>query len=472
MELDKSEYNKIFERIRSDKQAVLVSGSAGTGKTTFIEYLATEEGRKQIPFARRMAVVAPTGTAALRAGGSTIHSFLQFPPETFDYMTQKFAGGEPIMPIESKKELFRELQLLILDEVSMVRVDLMDAIDRAMRVNCGVPDQPFGGVKLLFIGDLFQLQPVVAEREREFLEDRYPDSEAMFFFDSNVIKEMLARQRLSFVELSIPHRYNSSSSPSPSSSPSSSSTENKFYQILNRIRVGETTDLDLLNQHLHRRDYCERLFEQGAVMLAGRRSTVDDYNRKRLAELAGEEYSFQGVAEGKCADFTDERLPVPIELCLKEGAQIIFVRNDQQGWRWHNGSLARVSKISASSQETIEVELLGNDKPLEVEPEEWEMIDYSYDKKKREIVPEVVGSYKHFPLMLAWALTVHKAQGQTLDRVVLNMEGGAFSAGQAYVALSRCREGRHLGLMRPLFPRDIIHHKSVHSFYQQMQELS
>ena len=456
VKIDTREYHRIFERLRQDKQVLLVSGSAGTGKTTLIEYLATEEARKQLPFARYMAVLAPTGTAALRVGGTTIHSFFQFPPQSFDYVKQRFAGNERINPIETKKNLFDELQLLVIDEISMVRADLMDAMDAAMKANKGEFNQPFGGVKLLLVGDLFQLQPVITKRDDEFLRDRYPDARAMFFFDSNVVKEMLARQRFDFVELTVPHRFHSAEMP-----------HSPFAEILNRIRAGSITDLNKLNNHLCNSSHCDRLVEEGAVILASRRTTVDRHNQQKLAELKKKEYILQGIAEGKCADYKDDRLPAPKNLVIKEGAQVIFIRNDMHGSRWHNGSLAKVSKIS-TDPDKIEVKLLSDDKKVEVEREEWEMIDYVYDKNRKEIVAEVVGSYKQFPLILAWALTIHKAQGQTLDRVVLNMEGGAFSAGQAYVALSRCRQGKHLGLKRPLFPRDIICHDCVRDFYEQL----
>ena len=461
-DIDKTEYQQIFHAIKGDKQAVLVSGGAGTGKTTFIEYLATEEGRNDLPFARHSVVIAPTGTAALRAGGVTVHSFLQFPPETYDYEMNRFAGGERIMAIPSKKEIFGDMKLLIIDEVSMVRADLMDAIDRAFRINRGVLDQPFGGIQILFIGDLFQLQPVVTSFDGDFLHNRYPESSGMYFYDSNVIREMMARDRLAFVELRIPHRFRTKSA--------IKTRAGKFALMLNRLRQGDTRDIGEFNRYLAGRTRCEQLQKEGAVLLAGRRRTVDEYNRSKLDKLPGKEYGFEGLAEGKCEDFGDDRLPVPTRLPLKEGAQVIFVRNDQRR-RWHNGSLARVTQISNATEESIEVELFRNGKRTKVEREEWEMKDYRYDSSKKEIQAEVVGTYTHFPLVLAWALTIHKAQGQTLDRTVIDMEGGAFSAGQAYVALSRCREAKNMGFLTPLRARDIISHQEVENFYRKLLAL-
>ena len=180
----KGKWLQVVEAISSDKQGIFLSGSAGTGKTTFIEYLGTEEGQKSFPFARHYVILAPTGIAALRAGGTTIHSFLRFPPEAYDYRSNSFVGGKIVEESRNgyKKMLFDKLELLIIDEVSMVRADLMDAIDRSFRANCKVFDQPFGGVKVLFVGDLFQLPPVVGSDHQQFLQDLYPESQGMYFF--------------------------------------------------------------------------------------------------------------------------------------------------------------------------------------------------------------------------------------------------------------------------------------------------
>ena len=457
--IDKSEYHKILKLIKGDKQCVLVSGSAGTGKTTFIEYLCSEEGKKDLPIANLMGVVAPTGIAAMQARGATIHSFFQFPPETYDYENSRFAGGEIVEILDHKRDTFRKMELLIIDEVSMVRADIMDAIDKSMRVNRGIFDLPFGGVKLLLIGDIFQLQPVVTGDDREFLDARYQDSEGMFFFNSLALQGLMSRGRMGFVELAIPRRFINLDD-----------KKDNFYDMLNRIRMGDTTDLNKINQWLNRRQHYEKLLENNAVMLTGRRDVAARRNNTKLAELKGELHAFEGLAEGKCKNYNDNKLPAPRNLEVKKGAQVIFVRNGPEG-AWHNGSLAHIVDFHRDEEgaEYLDVKLLEDDSQVTVERETWQVMDYKYNKKNDEIESEEVGSYQQYPLMLAWAMTIHRAQGKTLSRAVINLHGGAFSAGQAYVALSRCREAKDVGLVSPLQSSDIICHPQVTNFYHQMQ---
>lgn len=458
--LDKSEYHKIFKLLNGDKQCVLVSGSAGTGKTTFIEYLCSEEGTKDIPFARFMGVVAPTGIAAMQARGATIHSFFGFPPETYDYESRRFAGGEFVEKLENKKDIFHKMELLIIDEVSMVRADIMDAIDRSMRINRGVLDLPFGGIKILLIGDIFQLQPVVTTDDREILSNRYPSCDGMFFFNSIALQEIIARRRMGFVELAIARRFINLDN-----------KEGNFYEMLNRLRIGDSSDLNKINYWLSRPSHYKKLLENNAVVLTARRDTAERSNITKLAELDGKLHRFEGHAEGKCSSYKDNKLPVPRYLELKQGAQIVFVRNGADG-TWHNGSLALINNFlqDDEGQDYLEVKLLEDESIVFVEKEKWKVMDYKYNKEKDKIESEEVGSYKQYPLMLAWAMTIHRAQGKTLSRAVINLQGGAFSAGQAYVALSRCREAKDIGLISPLQSCDIICHSEVVNFYKSLGE--
>ena len=462
-ELDKSEYTRVLEQLQDPlRQCVLVSGSAGTGKTTFIEYLHSNEGQKDLPLAKNIAVVAPTGIAAMQAGGATIHSFFQFPPECYDYESAHFVGGEAIEKLSMKEKVFRTMELLVIDEISMVRADLMDAIDKSMRVNRGVPDQPFGGVKLLLVGDLFQLQPVVTQNDAEFLQSRYENSSGMFFFNSLVMRDLLARQRLAFVELKIARRFINLEG-----------KNDNFYHMLNRIRMGDSKDLQQINYWLSRTKHWNSLLENNAVVLTGLRRTADKINADKLDELEGEVKVYEGEASGNCRDYDDSRLPAPRQLQLKKGAQIIFVRNAGDG-SWYNGSLGYVEDFHTDpddeDKKVIQVRLLSNDASVYVEQETWDVMQYKYDKASKMILAESAGSYKQFPFMLAWAMTVHRAQGKTIESVVIDLGFGAFSAGQAYVALSRCREAKNVGLRRPLKPSDIICHDEIVSFYEEIKD--
>ncbi len=451
--MDTGQYQKIFSLLKSEKQGLLVSGGAGTGKTTFIEYLGSPEGIDAYRLAEKMAIVAPTGVAAMRAGGSTIHSMFEFPPESFDYQTKQFAGGEEITPMEHKKELFAEMHLLVIDEVSMVRADLMDAINLSLQVHRG-NKKPFGGLKVLFIGDIFQLQPVVNREDMPLLQKLYLEKNGMFFFESLVFDEMRARDRLAYFELNIPYRFGQTEE----------ERNGEFPAMLNRLRHGNTQDLSRLNKHLNRPSHWQKLLEKGAVMLTGLRRNAESYNEKKLGELEGEETEFIGEAEGKCANYKNNSLPAPIQLLLKKGARVIFVRNHANG-KWRNGTLGTVEDFGSddSDEEYISVEL-DSGETVRVKQESWEMASYRYDPSVKNIIKEEDGKYTQFPLMLSWALTIHRAQGQTLDLAVVNLHR-AFSAGQTYVALSRCRQAKHLGLMHPLKAQDLICHKAVNHFY-------
>ncbi len=459
--LDTSEYAKAVEMLNDPLPGcVMVVGSAGTGKTTFIEYIRSPEGQSKLPKLQDMGIVAPTGIAAMQAGGSTIHSFFMFPPETFDYESGCFAGGEELDLPGYKRSVIRRLQLLVIDEVSMVRADLMDAIDQSLRLNRNVPNIPFGGVKLLLVGDIFQLQPVVTGGDREFLEERYKDSDGMFFFNSLAIRELIAKDRMNFAELTIPRRFINLNK---------KAGDDNFYHILNRIKLGDASDLEKINHYLARPAHCDKLLEDNAVILTGKKFTADRLNSRKLDELPDESQVSDGEAEGRCAKYDDNRLPVSKTLEFKKGAQIIFVRNSGDG-TWYNGSLGTVVDYvfnDAGVLRAVMVELLDDKSVVKVSREVWEVMEYKFNKEKNAIESEAAGSYTQFPFVLAWAMTIHRAQGKTLSRVVVDLGGGAFSSGQAYVAISRCREAKDLGLKSPLKHRDIICHSEVVDFYNE-----
>lgn len=456
--LDTSEYGKALELLNSSSvSCVMVVGSAGTGKTTFIEYLKYLAEEDELPFLADMGIVAPTGIAAMQAGGSTINSFFRFPPQAYDYQRECFADGEELDLPSSRVSLFKNLQMLVIDEVSMVRADMMDAIDRSLRINRGSRDLPFGGIKLLLVGDIFQLQPVVRQDDREFLKERYEDSDGMFFFNSFAIRELIARDKMAFTELTVPRRFiNLNKNP------------DNFYHILNRIKLGDATDLDMINRYLSRPEHCEKLLNDNAVILTGRKVTAEKLNAQKLEELEDDLQLSEGDAVGRCADYDDNKLPVPRELEFKKGAQVIFVRNSSEGL-WYNGSLGKVIDYTMGEDGElyeVEVELIDTGKRVDVSREIWEVTEYKFNKEKNAIESEEAGRYSQFPFVLAWAMTIHRSQGKTLTRAVVDLEGGAFSSGQAYVAISRCREAKDLGLKKPLRSRDIICHPEVVEFYK------
>ncbi len=458
--IDSGEYSGIVEALNRGDRVVLATGGAGTGKTTLIEYLSSEAGRRALPL--ETVILAPTGTAAIRAGGSTIHSFFLFPLLPFDPDQRCFLGEKPrkVRSLSRKKELMQKLQLLIIDEVSMVRADIMDAIDASLRRNRSRHLLPFGGVQLLLVGDIFQLPPIAGKGgESQLFGELY--RQGFFFFHSRAIGQALDQGRLSFFELKTPRRY-----------VAHDTKGQEFFAMLGRIRTGQgSREIEQFNQLLGHPQHLKKVRQQGAVILTGRNDTANRENDSRLRALSGPVCCFIGRAEGKCADFRDDRLPAPQRLVLKEEAQVIFIKNDSgENRRWQNGTLATVASLR-QNPEAIRVRLRESGLEFDVERETWDIIEHRFDDEEGKIVAESVGRYMQFPLILAWALTVHKAQGRTLDRAILNLEGGAFSAGQAYVALSRCRNARDLALERPLRPRDVYCDESALEFYDRCRAL-
>ena len=460
MNIDSGEYSGIVKALNRGDRVVLATGGAGTGKTTLIEYLKSEDGRRTVPL--ETVILAPTGTAALRAGGSTIHSFFLFPLLPFDPDQRCFLGEKPrkVRSLSRKKELMQKLQLLIIDEVSMVRADIMDAVDASLRKNRNQHLMPFGGVQLLLVGDIFQLPPIAGRGGENHLFDKiYP--QGFFFFNSRCIGQALDQGFLSFFELKTPRRY-----------VAHDTKGQEFFAMLGRIRLGQGSgDIEQFNKLLSRPQHLEKVRQQGAVILTGRNATANRENNSRLDALSGPTCSFTGKAEGKCAEFGDDRLPAPKSLVLKEGAQVMFIKNDSGDIRrWQNGSLGTVVSLG-QHPEVVRVRLHENGLELEAGRETWDIIEHRFDGKEGGIIAESVGRYIQFPLILAWALTIHKAQGRTLDRAILNLEGGAFSAGQAYVALSRCRNAKDLALEQPLRARDVYCDESALEFYTRCQAL-
>ncbi|MCW5936356.1 MAG: AAA family ATPase [Fimbriimonadaceae bacterium] len=393
----------------------LVTGKAGTGKSTvlrrFIE--ATEQ---------KCVVLAPTGLAAIQVGGQTIHSFFNFPlgplTNSPDLVPTFRKGG-------AKRRLIERLEVVVIDETSMVRADVFDAIDFSLRQNRD-SDLPFGGVRVVGFGDLWQLEPVVTGgADAEMIGDRYASA---FFFDARVVVEA----GLDVVHLTEVHRQ----------------ADPDFIFALNRLRRGDCSELNLFNQRVG-----VTLEDRDTVTLTATNGRADSINQRRLSQLAGPTRFYAGSTEG---DFVRE-FPADPRLGLRLGAQVMFVKNGRQ---WVNGT---IGQVTALGDDEIEVTVNGNER-LTVTREKWEKVRYAWDGASSRIGKEIVGEYVQFPLRLAWAVTIHKAQGLTFDRVVVDLDRPAFAHGQVYVALSRCRSLDGLALARPIKPTDLVVNDRVWEF--------
>ena len=421
------EYERVRALIEASSPVVFVTGNAGTGKSTLIRYL-----RNVLDL--RLAVVAPTGVAALNVGGVTIHSLFHLPP--------KIHEEADIKRVYDRK-LYQKLQLLVIDEVSMVRCDLIDSIDRFLRKNRS-SKEPFGGVQLLLIGDLFQLPPVAPKQEWDVL--RAKGYTSPYFFSSF----SLQKTSLVYVELTVTYRQE----------------DRNFVDLLNRTRIAD--DIDFLIRELNGRCW-QQDGSSADIILTSTNNGADQINRGRLHGLPSNEFSFKGRIEGKF-NIEETRLPSPFDLRLKVGAHVMFTKNDEQK-RWVNGTLGVISKIE---QNAIRVELVSDSRGMkrDVLPVTWEKYKYAYDQEEDSIVARVEGQYTQYPLMLAWAVTIHKSQGKTLDSVLIDLGSGAFDFGQAYVALSRCRSIEGIQLARPIQKSDVKCDPIVKRFYFALAEMS
>lgn len=427
IDLKNPEFQNLWNLIQHTRKSVFLTGKAGTGKSTFLKYICANTDKKFV-------VLAPTGIAAVNVGGQTLHSFFQIPfkpllPNDPDYCTADRIKRK-LRFSKRKTKLIKELDLIIIDEISMVRADIIDYIDKVLRAYA-TPRVPFGGKQLLFVGDIFQLEPVVKRDEFDILRRYYANT---FFFNARVF-DLLG---LIPIELRKVYRQN----------------DGPFIALLDRMRVGETTqaDLDMLNCR-YRPDHATGDF---TITLASRRDTVDCVNQERLDSIRSKEYTFPGEIDG---DFPDNLLPTSLELTLKRDAQIIFIRNDKEG-NWVNGTIAKIDDID---NDTIVVRM-EDGRRFTLEPEIWSNIQYTYNERKNTVEENVLGSFTQYPIKLAWALTVHKSQGMTFNNIVIDFAGGAFAGGQTYVALSRCTSLEGITLMRTLSIRDIIVNPAVVEF--------
>jgi ATP-dependent DNA helicase PIF1 len=420
-----NDFARTFDAMENTDRNIFVTGKAGTGKSTLLQYF-----RKHTT--KNIAILASTGVAAVHIKGQTIHSFFRFRPDiSLEKVPKVFLN-------RGQRKIFEALDTIVIDEVSMVRADLLDCIELFLRIYGPDPDRPFGGVQLIFFGDLYQLPPVVTPYERESFRMMY---NGPFFFHARSFPEL----RLSIFELTQVYRQK----------------QQDFVELLGSVRDNTINQqgIEWLNQrHIRLSEVDDPSFY---IYLTTTNRIADQVNLRKLEQLSTPEVTMAGTLTGH---FKDKQLPTTQELMIKINAQVMLLNNDSEG-RWINGSIGRVTDIVETSRgvDHIQVELMTGE-TVAVKPFTWEMFHYKFNEDTEALEQEKVGSFKQFPIRLAWAVTIHKSQGQTFDRVVLDIGSGTFAPGQVYVALSRCTTIEGLVLKQRLAKRHIIVDRQVVDF--------
>ena len=390
------EFQKALDLMEDSRRHVFITGRAGTGKSTLLGYFCNHTGKAVV-------VLAPTGVAAINVGGQTIHSFFRFKPDVIPSAIKRRSGDE-------KKNIYKKLKTILIDEVSMVRADLLDCVDKFLRLNGPDETQPFGGVQMIFIGDLYQLPPVVSSHAREIFRTHYATP---YFFSAKVFDGL----DIAFVELEKIYRQQ----------------DGEFIRLLNATRNRTVTDDDLaLFNQRHDPNFTAPPGDF-YIHLTSTNNLADAINEEQLARLPGRSRKFKGLIEG---EFGREYLPTALELKLRKDAQIMLLNNDSYG-RWVNGTIGRVTGFKKDKEgETLIQAKLDNGEKVEIAPNTWEI--YRFFLKEGELASEAVGGFTQYPVRLAFAVTIHKSQGKTFEKAIIDVGRGTFAHGQMYVALSRC----------------------------------
>lgn len=440
IDLTNKEFQAALQLVEHTNRSLFLTGKAGTGKSTFLRYICSQTKKKYV-------VLAPTGIAAINAGGSTLHSFFKLPfhpllPDDVKYSPRHIK--ETLKYTGEKRKIIRELELVIIDEVSMLRADIIDFIDKVLRIYSRNMKTPFGGKQLLLVGDVFQLEPVVREEDRQLL---LPYYRSMYFFGARVFEEL----PLVSIELKTVYRQ----------------TDARFINLLDHIRTNHVSDSDLRLLNSRVGAVSSSAENQLSITLSARRDTVDYINEQHLNALPGEAVSYHGTITG---EFPSSSLPTTEVLELKPGAQVIFVKNDKDH-RWVNGTLGMVEAMSVDDDSLPYLSIITEDgESYDVFEERWSNMRYTFNEKEKKIEEEEIGTFTQFPVRLAWAITVHKSQGLTFRQVEIDFSGGVFAGGQAYVALSRCRSLEGISLHEPLRRGDIFVKSEVIRFATQFND--
>ena len=413
------EYIDCLDEIEYSREHLFITGKAGTGKSTLLDLFRRTTSKNVV-------ILAPTCIAALKVHGQTIHSFFKFPPRLILPSDIKYTP--------SLKRIVNKLEILILDEISMVRADILDGINKILQLHRN-NNKPFGGIRLVAFGDIYQLPPIVSSaEERHFFQNNYTSA---YFFASEIWQQL---NNMRYINLSKVYRQ----------------TDRSFIRLLDEIRMGDIDydSLTALNENVD-----PDFDQEGYIYLSPRNATMQRINQQKLAELPNEERTYLPTITG---EYNPNNMPTDSVLRIKVGAQVIFVKNDPDK-EYVNGSLGIVTDLDTN---LIRIRLNHDDKEVTIGRATWDMIRYRLDPEAdAQIKPEVVGTLEAFPVKLAWAMSIHKSQGQTFEKVILDMEGGAFEFGQTYVALSRCTTLEGIVLKKPLRQRDIMVDQRVVDFY-------
>ena len=409
------EFKEPLELMEYSDKHLFITGKAGAGKSTLLRYF-------QDVTKKNIVTLAPTGIAAINVGGQTIHSFFSFP--------LGFIYEEQVKKLyRDKKKIINNLEILLIDEISMVRADMLDAIDYSLRINRKNMDTPFGGVRIIMFGDVFQLPPVVERSMKQLLEQYYSHS---YFFNANVIAQI----ELQRIQLNKIYRQ----------------ADKKFIDLLGKIRLNKcnSRDIEMLNERV----VAENIENEYTTLTTTNRD-AERINRHFLNKIDSRQYRYIAKATKK---YNPKLYPTEEMLSLKKGARVMLLNNDKDK-RWVNGTVAEIAEVTETSVKVrVEKEV------YVLEKFTWEKIRYTFDDFTQEINQEIDGSFKQYPLKLAWAITIHKSQGQTFERVIIDIGHGAFSPGQLYVALSRCQSLEGIALNKPLRLSDIIIDEKVCDF--------